>query len=87
MHPARDPDNPNSSVYTRKELEAIAELAVEEDLSDEIYMEFILGGRRHVPITDIPGMQERTMVLMSWAQKPGAAYDGAMVGFNKMWGE
>lgn len=66
-----NPDNPVGCVYTRKKLEEIAELAVEKDFivfSDEIYTEFIWGGREHVPIIDMPGMLERTMVLMSFSK-------------------
>jgi len=77
-----NPDNPNGCVYTEEELEAIAELAVERDflvLSDEIYTEFIWGGRRHVPIIDMPGMLERTMVLASFSKT--FAWTGCRAGY------
>ena len=77
-----NPDNPVGCVYTRRELEAIAELAAERDfliLSDEIYTEFIWGGRRHVPVIDMPGMLERTMVLMSFSKT--FAWTGCRAGF------
>jgi len=66
-----NPDNPTGCVYTESELKAVAELAVERDfvvLSDEIYTEFIWGGRRHRPIINMPGMLDRTMVLMSFSK-------------------
>ena len=77
-----NPDNPTGCVYTRKELEEIAELAVEKDfivLSDEIYTEFIWGGRKHIPIIDMPGMLERTMVLMSFSKT--FAWTGCRAGY------
>jgi len=77
-----NPDNPVGCVYTRKKLEAIAELAVERDfvvLSDEIYTEFIWGGKRHIPIIDMPGMLERTMVLMSFSKM--FAWTGCRAGY------
>jgi aminotransferase len=77
-----NPDNPAGCVYTKKELEEIAELAVDKDfivLSDEIYTEFIWGGRKHVPIIDMPGMQERAMVLMSFSKM--FAWTGCRAGY------
>ena len=77
-----NPDNPVGCVYTRRELEAIAELAAERDflvLSDEIYTEFIWDGGRHEPIIDMPGMLERTMVLMSFSKT--FAWTGCRAGF------
>jgi len=77
-----NPDNPVGCVYTRKELEAIAELAIAKDfvvLADEIYTEFIWGGRKHVPIINMPGMLERTMVLMSFSKT--FAWTGCRAGY------
>ncbi len=50
------PNNPTGSVYTREELEALAEVALSEDviiLSDEIYEKLIYNGRKHVSIASI----------------------------------
>ena len=77
-----NPDNPNGCVYTEGELEAVAELAVDRDflvLSDEIYTEFIWGGRRHAPIIGMPGMEERTMVLASFSKT--FAWTGCRAGY------
>jgi len=66
-----NPDNPCGTVYTQKEVEGIAEIAIENDLvviSDEIYTEFVWGDRKHRPIINLPGMEERTMVLMSFSK-------------------
>ncbi|WP_232678319.1 pyridoxal phosphate-dependent aminotransferase [Nocardioides sp. R-C-SC26] len=61
------PHNPTGSVLNHQELSAIAELAVEHDLtviSDEVY-EHLTFGRAHVPIATLPGMRERTLTLSS----------------------
>jgi N-succinyldiaminopimelate aminotransferase len=61
------PHNPTGSVFTRDELAAIAELAVERDLlvvSDEVYEHLVFDGE-HVPIASFPGMRERTVTVSS----------------------
>lgn len=66
-----NPNNPAGTVYTRKELEAIAEVAIENDLvvlADEIYNEFVYDGRRHIAIASLNGMKERTIVVMSFSK-------------------
>lgn len=66
-----NPNNPAGTVHTREELEAIAEVAIENDLvvlADEIYNEFIYDGRKHVAISSLDGMKERTIVVMSFSK-------------------
>lgn len=50
------PNNPTGSVYTREELEKLAEIAVGEDiviLSDEIYEKLVYNGQEHVSIASL----------------------------------
>ena len=50
------PGNPSGAVYTREELEAIVEVAAEEDiyiLSDEIYEKLIYDDAKHVSIASL----------------------------------
>jgi len=50
------PGNPSGSVYTREELQAIVDVAAEEDiyiLSDEIYEKLVYEGAEHVSIASI----------------------------------
>ena len=50
------PGNPTGSVYTREELEALAEVALEEDilmLSDEIYEKITYDGTPHVSLASL----------------------------------
>ncbi len=65
------PSNPAGKVFTREELEGLAEIAEEFDLfvfTDEIYEHFIYGGAKHVSPATLSGMRERT-VLMSGFSK------------------
>lgn len=59
------PNNPSGAVLTRKDLEAIAAFAIENDLwviSDECYEKFLYDGE-HVSIASLPGMEERTVTV------------------------
>ena len=59
------PNNPTGAIMERKDLEAIAEVILEHDIfviSDEIYGELTYNGG-HVSIVNIPGMQERTVLI------------------------
>jgi N-succinyldiaminopimelate aminotransferase len=61
------PHNPTGTVLTRDELQAVADVAIEHDLTvitDEVY-EHLTFGHDHVPIATLPGMFERTLTLSS----------------------
>ena len=64
-----NPHNPTGRVFTRAELERIAELAVANDLvvlSDEIHSELVFPGQRHLPIATLgPEIEERTVTFTS----------------------
>ena len=60
------PNNPCGSVIPESDLEKIAQMAVENDLTvmaDEIYKDMYYGDQEHVSITKFPGMRERTVIL------------------------
>jgi len=60
------PNNPTGKVFTRRELEIIAELCQRHDIvavTDEIYEHIVFDGHRHVPIATLPGMWERTVTI------------------------
>jgi len=76
------PDNPTGTVWTKDELKKLAEISVKHDIviiSDEIYTEFIWGGKKHETIIDLPGMWERTIVLMSFSKT--FAWTGCRAGY------
>ena len=62
------PHNPTGTVLTHAELETIAALAVEHDLTvitDEVYEHLTFDGVEHRPIATLPGMADRTLTLSS----------------------
>ena len=62
------PHNPTGVVFTREELQGIADIAIERDLivlSDEVYEHLWYDGHPHIPIATLPGMAERTITLGS----------------------
>ncbi|MCY4384479.1 MAG: pyridoxal phosphate-dependent aminotransferase [Nitrospinae bacterium] len=64
------PHNPTGGTLTRTELEAIAEIAVENDiivLSDEVYAHMLFEGE-HVSLGTLPGMRERTIMLETFSK-------------------
>ncbi len=61
------PHNPTGKVFTRAELEVVAELCREHDLiavTDEVYEHLVFDGE-HVPLATLPGMRERTVTISS----------------------
>src|SRR5262249_36524687 len=61
------PHNPTGKVFTRVELELIAQLAIEHDLlvvTDEVYEHLVFEGV-HIPIATLAGMRERTVTISS----------------------
>jgi aspartate/methionine/tyrosine aminotransferase len=66
-----NPNNPTGTVFSQKELSEIADIAIDNDLvilSDEIYNEFVYDNRKHYSISSLPGMKERTIVLLSFSK-------------------
>lgn len=62
------PHNPTGKVFSREELDAVAAIALEHDLvviSDEVYEHLVFDGLRHIPISTLPGMAERTLTISS----------------------
>lgn len=63
-----NPSNPCGKVFTREELQLIANLAEEFDtfvLTDEVYEHIIFAPHQHVYFTSLPGMFERTLSCSS----------------------
>jgi len=60
------PGNPCGKVFSREELETIAEIAEEHELflfTDEIYEYFVFDGKKHISPATLPGMAERTISI------------------------
>ncbi len=60
------PNNPSGKVFTRAELQTIADVCLEHGLlaiTDEIYEHIVFDGLGHTPIATLPGMAERTITI------------------------
>jgi aspartate/methionine/tyrosine aminotransferase len=63
-----NPANPSGKVFTREELQFIANLAEEHDsfvLTDEVYEHIVYEPHRHTYFSSLPGMFERTICCSS----------------------
>ena len=61
------PHNPTGKVFTREELQLLADLCIEHDVVavvDEVYEHLVFDGE-HVPLATLPGMAERTVTISS----------------------
>ncbi|MBB6466115.1 aspartate aminotransferase [Aminobacter lissarensis] len=77
-----NPVNPTGRVYSRAELEGLAELAIRRDLlviSDEVYEDMVYDGREHISIGALPGMAERTVTAFAFTKS--FAMDGWRLGY------
>lgn len=78
-----NPCNPTGKVYTKEEVELMADLAVENDLfivADEPYREFIYDDNdKHYSLLDIEKAKENTVIIDSVSKHYSAC--GARVGF------
>ena len=78
------PQNPTGGLLTKADLEAIASIAIQQDLmilSDEIYSRIIYEGA-HLSIASLPGMLERTVILDGFSKT--YAMTGWRLGFGVM---
>ena len=76
------PQNPTGSVLTREDLEAIAEVAIQNDImvmSDETYESIIYEGEQH-SIAALDGMAERTLITDCFSKS--FAMTGWRLGFG-----
>jgi len=86
------PNNPTGKVFTRDELQLVADLCQKWDvlaISDEIYERIVFSGHVHVPMASLPGMAGRTVTTsglsktysvtgwrIGWAISPAALTGG-----------
>ncbi|HYE94311.1 MAG TPA: aminotransferase class I/II-fold pyridoxal phosphate-dependent enzyme [Terriglobales bacterium] len=60
------PNNPSGKVFSRAELEVIADVCRRHDLlaiTDEIYEHIVYDGESHTPIATLPDMADRTITI------------------------
>jgi len=66
-----NPSNPTGHVFPRQDLETIAEVAKQHDLTvfaDEIYEKIVYDGTEHVSIGSFPGMKDRTITVNGFSK-------------------
>ncbi len=76
------PHNPTGHVFSRLELETIAELCQRHDalaITDEIYEHILYDGREHVSLASLDGMLERTVTIS------GASKTFSVTGWRLGW--
>ncbi len=77
-----NPSNPTGRVYSRAELQALAEVAIRHDLiviADEVYEDIVYDGARHTSIAALDGMQDRTVTMFAFTKS--YAMDGWRIGY------
>ena len=75
------PNNPSGRVFSRDELQGLADICIEFDLlaiTDEIYEHLVYEGS-HVPISTLDGMRERTITIS------GASKTFSVTGWRVGW--
>jgi aspartate aminotransferase len=77
------PSNPTGSMYSREELGALADVAIQKDLvvmADEIYERLVYGANKFASFATVrPGLQERTILIN------GVSKTYAMTGWRIGW--
>ncbi|WP_425053907.1 pyridoxal phosphate-dependent aminotransferase [Psychromarinibacter sp. S121] len=77
-----NPCNPTGRVYSREELQALADVAIKHDLivmSDEVYEDILFDSAKHISIGALPGMDERTISMFAFTKS--YAMDGWRLGY------
>lgn len=67
-----NPNNPTGTVLDRNELERLAALCGRRGLlllADEVYRDFTFDGRRHFSVLELPGVQDRVIVMDSISKR------------------
>lgn len=66
------PGNPHGKVWTKPELQSLAELAGRHPqvlfMTDEVYEHIVFAPAYHVSLATLPGMRERTLVISSFSK-------------------
>ncbi|MDD3050777.1 MAG: pyridoxal phosphate-dependent aminotransferase [Candidatus Cloacimonetes bacterium] len=83
-----NPGNPTGTVYPRKDIQRITEIAKKNNLyviSDEVYREFVYDGVTHTSIMHIEGMEDHAIMVDSISKRYSACGSriGAIVCKNK----
>ena len=67
-----NPNNPSGYVYTKAELEALAQLALKHDIFfivDEVYREFVYDENEHISVLQFEGLEEHAVLIDSMSKR------------------
>ena len=70
-----NPSNPTGTVYTREELQMVAQFCKDKGiylLADEVYREFVYDGNKAVSTLTLPGMEQHVIVVDSLSKRYSA---------------
>ena len=76
-----NPSNPTGYLYSKEELEVLKKIVLEHDLYllvDEVYREFVYGGKSHTSVLTLDGLDEHAVVFDSVSKRYSAC--GARIG-------
>ena len=76
-----NPGNPTGVIYTKEEMEMIADIAMEKDLyviSDEVYREFVYDGLKYTSFGNMKRIEDRVILVDSISKRYSAC--GARIG-------
>lgn len=84
-----NPGNPTGVVYTKEELQVIADIAIENNLyiiADEVYREFVYDGEQYTSIMTMLGVEQHAIIADSISKRFSAcgARIGNLVSKNKV---
>lgn len=76
-----NPGNPTGTIYTREEMDMLADLALKHNLyivADEVYREFVYDGLEYTSFGHLPGIEDRVIIVDSVSKRYSAC--GARIG-------
>lgn len=76
-----NPGNPTGVVYTKEEIEMVAQIAIEHNLfiiADEVYREFVYDGLEYTSFGNIKSVEDRVIIVDSVSKRYSAC--GARIG-------
>lgn len=77
-----NPGNPTGYLYTREELQKLAEIALKHDIviiSDEVYREYVYDGEKQVSMLEFPELKENCIIIDSESKRYSMC--GVRIGF------
>jgi aspartate/methionine/tyrosine aminotransferase len=77
-----NPSNPTGHVFSKRDLEIVAEFAQKHNLivfSDEVYEKLVYDGARHISMASLPGMGDRTITVNGFSK--AYAMNGWRIGY------